>query len=68
MGRDRANAGPVIFRGREYARVDEMPAKVRQEYEELRRKIDEVTLEGAGDEWEEGTLSGPDAASTKAPS
>ena len=55
MGRDRPNAGSVISRGREYARVSEMPAEVRREYEELRRKIDEVTLEGADDEWEEGT-------------
>ncbi len=41
-----------------------MPAKVRQEYEELRRKIDEVTLGGVGDEWEEEDfLTRPDRRS-----
>jgi hypothetical protein len=56
--------GPIVFRGRTYRSVDEMPAKVRRAYEQVLRMLDDMVPSGAPDVWEgwgpgEGPWPGP---------
>ena len=62
---DRFVPGPVVFRGQTYARVEEMPAKVRQAYERALRMLDEAVSDGAPDAWEE---EGPGTSFSPGPS
>ena len=46
-------AQEVVFRGKVYGRLDDMPPKERQAYEQVLRTMDEAIPAGAPDAWEE---------------
>ena len=45
--------GPIVFRGKTYRSVDEMPAKVRQAYEQVLRMLDDLAPISAPEPWVE---------------
>ncbi len=61
---DRIMPGPVIFRGQTYRSVGEMPAKVRQAYEEALKRLQDAVPSGTWDAWEE---RGPGEAPSPGP-
>lgn len=50
---DRSAREPIVFRGKVYGRLEDMPAADRQAYEQVLRTLGETIPSGAPDAWEE---------------